>query len=45
MDQGIKGRDLGIKIKELEIEKFKQMIWYFIHVWIKINSLWEHLNI
>ena len=26
MDQGIKGRDLGIKIKELEIEKFKQMI-------------------
>jgi tRNA nucleotidyltransferase/poly(A) polymerase len=26
MDQGIKGRDLGIKIKELEIEKFKQML-------------------
>ena len=26
MSQGFKGRDLGIKIKELEIEKFKQMI-------------------
>jgi len=26
MSQGIKGRDLGIKIKELEIEKFKQML-------------------
>jgi hypothetical protein len=23
---GFKGRDLGIKIKELEIEKFKQML-------------------
>jgi hypothetical protein len=28
MSQGFKGRDLGIKIKELEIEKFKQMIWH-----------------
>jgi hypothetical protein len=27
MDQGFKGRDLGIKIKELEIEKFKNMLW------------------
>jgi hypothetical protein len=27
MEQGFKGRDLGIKIKELEIEKFKQMLW------------------
>ena len=26
MSQGFKGRDLGIKIKELEIEKFKQML-------------------
>jgi tRNA nucleotidyltransferase/poly(A) polymerase len=26
MDQGFKGRDLGIKIKELEIEKFKNML-------------------
>jgi tRNA nucleotidyltransferase/poly(A) polymerase len=26
MEQGFKGRDLGIKIKELEIEKFKQML-------------------
>ena len=26
MSQGFKGKDLGIKIKELEIEKFKQMI-------------------
>jgi tRNA nucleotidyltransferase/poly(A) polymerase len=26
MDKGFKGRDLGIKIKELEIEKFKQML-------------------
>jgi hypothetical protein len=27
MDKGFKGRDLGIKIKELEIEKFKEMLW------------------
>jgi hypothetical protein len=27
MSQGFKGRDLGIKIKELEVEKFKQMLW------------------
>ena len=26
MSQGFKGKDLGIKIKELEIEKFKQML-------------------
>jgi hypothetical protein len=26
MDKGFKGRDLGIKIKELEIEKFKEML-------------------
>ena len=26
MEQGFKGRDLGIKIKELEIQKFKQML-------------------
>jgi tRNA nucleotidyltransferase/poly(A) polymerase len=26
MSQGFKGRDLGIKIKELEVEKFKQML-------------------
>jgi tRNA nucleotidyltransferase/poly(A) polymerase len=26
MEQGFKGRDLGIKIKELEIEKFKNML-------------------
>jgi tRNA nucleotidyltransferase/poly(A) polymerase len=26
MSQGFKGRDLGIKIKELEIKKFKQML-------------------
>jgi tRNA nucleotidyltransferase/poly(A) polymerase len=26
MSQGFKGRDLGIKIKEIEVEKFKQML-------------------
>lgn len=26
MSQGFKGRDLGIKIKEIELEKFKQML-------------------
>jgi hypothetical protein len=26
MSQGFKGRDLGAKIKELEIEKFKKML-------------------
>lgn len=26
MSQGIKGKDLGLKIKELEVEKFKQML-------------------
>jgi len=30
MSQGFKGRDLGIKIKEIEVEKFKQMLWYII---------------
>jgi hypothetical protein len=27
MEQGFKGRDLGIEIKRLEIEKFKSMLW------------------
>jgi hypothetical protein len=26
MEQGFNGKDLGIKIKEIEIEKFKQML-------------------
>jgi hypothetical protein len=30
MSQGFKGRELGIKIKEIEVEKFKQMLWHII---------------
>jgi hypothetical protein len=30
MEQGFKGRELGLEIKRLEIEKFKQMLWYII---------------
>jgi hypothetical protein len=28
MSQGFKGKELGIEIKRLEIEKFKQMLWH-----------------
>jgi hypothetical protein len=27
MDQGFKGKELGLEIKRLEIEKFKNMLW------------------
>ena len=27
MSQGFKGRELGVKIKEIEVEKFKEMLW------------------
>jgi hypothetical protein len=27
MEQGFKGNKLGIEIKRLEVEKFKQMLW------------------
>jgi hypothetical protein len=30
MSQGFKGKDLGIEIKRLEVEKFKQMLWHII---------------
>jgi len=30
MSQGFKGKELGIEIKRLEIEKFKQMLWHII---------------
>jgi hypothetical protein len=30
MSQGFKGKALGDEIKRLEIEKFKQMLWYII---------------
>jgi hypothetical protein len=30
MSQGFKGKDLGIEIKRLEVEKFKQMLWHTI---------------
>jgi hypothetical protein len=28
MSQGFKGKELGIEIKRLEVEKFKQMLWH-----------------
>jgi hypothetical protein len=30
MSQGFKGKDLGIEIKRLEVEKFKEMLWHII---------------
>jgi hypothetical protein len=27
MSQGFKGKELGIEIKRLEVEKFKSMLW------------------
>jgi hypothetical protein len=30
MSQGFKGKELGIEIKRLEVEKFKEMLWHII---------------
>jgi hypothetical protein len=39
MSQGFKGKELGIEIKRLEVEKFKQMIWFTILHILKIQPV------